>query len=200
MTDYLNKNDFLTHLRNLEDKYGKRLNDYDFNLDDLAKSDHEDYQAILEFRELVKDRRRAKINHRELIELLNTELTLKQIAEKLNCSTSKLQRTIEANPKLKSKYEGLIGKRKEMIFDCLKLRHTRQKERIGKEVLKLIMNMNLTQNEVANKVNEILGTTTCSAVSVGNWERGVTMPSKKRLEVIANLCNTTVKELMGEEY
>lgn len=199
MTDYLSKNDFLTHLRNLEDKYGKRLNDYDFNLDDLVQSDHEDYQAILEFRELVKDRRRAKINHRDLIELLNTELTLKQIAEKLNCSTSKLQRTIEANPKLRSEYEGLIGKRKEMSFDSLKLRHSRQKERIGKEILKLRMSMNLTQDEVADKINKILGTTTCSTGTVSNWERGVSMPSKKRLEVIANLCNTTVKELMGED-
>lgn len=199
MTDYLTKNDFLTHLRNLEDKYGKRLNDYDFNLDDLVQSDHEDYQAILEFRELVKDRRRAKINHQELIELLNTELTLKQIAEKLNCSTPKLRRTIEANPKLKSKYEGLIGKRKEMSFDSLKLRHSRQKERIGKRILKLRMNMNLTQDEVADKINKILGTNTCSTGTVSNWERGVSMPNKKRLEVIANLCNTTVKELMGED-
>ncbi|MQB65077.1 helix-turn-helix domain-containing protein [Limosilactobacillus reuteri] len=200
MTDYLTKNDFLTHLRNLEDKYGKRLNDYDFNLDDLVQSDHEDYQAILEFRELVKDRRRVKINYRDLIELLNTELTLKQIAEKLNCSTPKLRRTIEANPKLRSKYEGLIDKRKEMSFDSLKLRHARQKEHIGKEILKLRMNMNLTQDEVADKINKILGTTTCSTGTVSNWERGVSMPSKKRLEVIAKLCNTTVKELMEGEY
>ncbi|OCW61434.1 hypothetical protein BBP12_10505 [Limosilactobacillus reuteri] len=86
-----------------------------------------------------------------------------------------------------------------MSFDNLKLRHSHQKEHIGKEILKLRMDMNLTQNEVANKVNEILGMTTCSAATVSNWERGVTMPSKKRLEVIANLCNTTVKELMGED-
>lgn len=111
----------------------------------------------------------------------------------------KASKNNRANPKLKSKYKGLIGKRKEMSFDSLKLRHSRQKERIGKRILKLRMNMNLTQDEVANKVNEILGTTTCSTGTVSNWERGVSMPSKKRLEVIANLCNTTVKELMGED-
>lgn len=199
MTDYLNKDGFLTHLRNLEDKYGKQLNNSDFNLDDLEKSDSEDYQAILNIRKLVKEKRNVKIRHEDLLELLNTELTINQIAETLNCSASKIQRMIKSDIELYDEYKGMLSKRRKMIFNNLKLQNSRKKIQAGKRILRLRKKHNLTQTEVANEINRIIGTTTCSAPTVSNWERGVALPNKERLDAIAKLWNIPTEKITGDD-
>ena len=63
---------------------------------------------------------------------------------------------------------------------------------IGKNLRRLRSRAGLTQQEVADKLD-------VSRVAIGQWESEKSMPRKANLEQLADLFDTTVADLMGED-
>lgn len=198
MTNLLEKDDFLFHLRRLEDKYGQRLSNKGFDFASLAISDPDDYQAILKFRKVVKETRESlsEINPQKLEILLEQGCNYETIAKHYQCSPSTIARKIRSNPKLHAKYrETSIFRKRKLSSDKKKVRQIR-KENAAFQISKIRFHKNMTMKAFAGEINKILGTTTCSGVSVSNWERAVSLPNEERLKAIAIIGNTTVNKLL----
>lgn len=63
---------------------------------------------------------------------------------------------------------------------------------IGKNLRRLRSRAGLTQQEIADKLD-------VSRVAIGQWESEKSMPRKANLEQLADLFDTTVADLMGED-
>lgn len=63
---------------------------------------------------------------------------------------------------------------------------------IGKNLRRLRSRAGLTQQEIADKLD-------VSRVAIGQWESEKSMPRKANLEQLAELFDTTVADLMGED-
>lgn len=62
---------------------------------------------------------------------------------------------------------------------------------VGEKIRKIRIDLGLEQAQLAKMLNTTQG-------AISNWERGDNMPNKTRLKEIADLGNTTVSELLGE--
>ena len=205
MTSSLDRDKLLLHLRQLEDKYGKRLSDKNFDFENLVTSDPADYQAILDFRKSVKSDgeskrgRKRKINQQKLIALVNLGLSKKDIAKELDCTVSTIARFINGDKFLKEKYHELSDIRKAKASSKVLHRNAMRRERTATKISKIRFQHNMTMEQFAQYINNDLKTTTCSAATVSNWERAVTLPNRERLKAIAKMGKITVKELTGDD-
>ncbi|MDF2586940.1 MAG: immR 3 [Anaerocolumna sp.] len=64
-------------------------------------------------------------------------------------------------------------------------------ENIGKNISELRKSKNMTQMELADKMN-------ISFQAVSNWERGISMPDISKLPELVQLFEVTIDELLGE--
>lgn len=205
MTDFLDRDNLLMHLRRLEDKYGKELSNADFNFDDLVNSDPEDYRAILAFRKSIQDEgetklgRKLKINRQQLNSLISQGLMKEEIAKKFQCAPSTIARAINRDEDLKKKYHELAKAHRITELSNVKQRNAKRRERVAIKISKIRFQHNMMMEQFAEAINKILGTTACSVGTVSNWERAVSLPNSKRLKAIAELGCVTVKELTGDD-
>lgn len=65
-------------------------------------------------------------------------------------------------------------------------------QKVGRKIVKLRKNHNMTQLELADKIG-------ISFQAISNWERGGSMPDISKLLELASLFNVTIDELLGEK-
>jgi len=65
-------------------------------------------------------------------------------------------------------------------------------ERVGRKISELRKEKNMTQMELANRLN-------ISFQAVSNWERGNSMPDISKLPELAEILGTSIDELLGEK-
>lgn len=67
----------------------------------------------------------------------------------------------------------------------------------GMRIKKIRVENSMTQQQFADVLNELTGTTTILKGSVNNWEHDRNLPNKKRLGAIAHLGNTSVSSIVS---
>lgn len=65
-------------------------------------------------------------------------------------------------------------------------------DKIGKKIAEARKKQNITQMELADKLN-------ISFQAVSNWERGVSMPDISKLSELSEILHITIDELIGKE-
>ncbi|MGF2384695.1 helix-turn-helix domain-containing protein [Lentilactobacillus otakiensis] len=67
----------------------------------------------------------------------------------------------------------------------------------GMRIKKIRVENSMTQQQFADVLNELTGSTTILKGSVNNWEHDRNLPNKKRLGAIAHLGNTSVSSIVS---